>query len=97
MKRRRANTTCAEGDLGRIRSTIKEFEESHSVSIPLAGAAALGPAPKADSASTTRLAGDLRAETSRPLAVCARRDVSALVVVVTPLQIMIENAAGGEA
>ena len=32
------NTTCAEGDLGRVRSPIEELEESRSVSIPVAGA-----------------------------------------------------------
>jgi hypothetical protein len=45
----------------------------------------------------TRLVGDLRAETSRPLAVCARKDASVLAVDVTPLLMRIENAVEGEA
>jgi hypothetical protein len=37
-KRRRVNTTCAEGNLGQAGSPMKELEENRSVSIPVAGA-----------------------------------------------------------
>ena len=52
---------------------------------------------KADSVFTMRLLGGLRVETNRPLAVCAKRNVSVLAVDVTPLLTKKEIAVEGGA